>query len=112
MLLCSMDMLDFIRNAKEHFREFSYFRMVPLRCTCIIKKIEMKKYLQLYHAKYHLPRSNLISYFTSKGHVQSNLILEDLFHEGQTEFNVCSIRNAKFNSPTKHEQNRTLRTQA
>ena len=42
------------------------FRRVPLRCSCVIKKVEMKKYFDLKHARFHLDSHVPVSFFTSK----------------------------------------------
>ena len=45
---------------------FFLFRRVPLRCSCVIKKVEMKKYFDLKHARFHLDSHVPVSFFTSK----------------------------------------------
>jgi len=70
-------------------------RRVPLRCSCVIKKVEMKKYFDLKHARFHLDSHVPVSFFTSKGHIDSSKILSSFYDQGVTEFNVCSIRKSK-----------------
>ena len=72
-------------------------RRVPLKCTCVRKQIEIKRYLSLYHAQFHLDQSRAaITFFTSKGHIPSSRLVRELYDQGVTEFNVCSIRSSKF----------------